>query len=101
MGRFIAAPDAPPEETDFNGGTSNEEVAHSVDEGSGQPVSNGVRNLWVTETALASALNLAYTAEQISLLGIVVGVALLLAGIGFAILAVAALHRRTSTQTQD
>ena len=92
--------DAPPEETDFNGGTSNEEVA-LVDEGSGQPVSNGVRNLWVTETALASALNLAYTAEQISLFGIVVGVALLLAGIGFAILAVAALHRRTSTQTQD
>ena len=32
---------------------------------------------------------------------IVVGVALLLAGFGFAILAVAALHRRTSTQTQD
>jgi hypothetical protein len=100
MGRFLAKDDAPPEETDFNGGTSNEEFA-LIDERSGQPVSNGVRNLWVTETSLASALNLAYTAEQISLFGIVVGVALLLAGIGFAILAVAALHRRSSTQTQD
>jgi hypothetical protein len=100
MGRFLAAPDAPPEETDFNGGTSNEEVA-LVDDRTDQPVSNGVRNLWVTETALASALNLAFTAEKISLFGIVVGVALLLAGIGFAILAVAALHRRSSTRTQE
>lgn len=96
MGRFLAKPDAPPVETDFNGGTSNEEYA-VIDERSGQPVSNGARNLWVTETALASALNLAYTAEQISIFGIVVGVALLLSGVGFAILAVAALHRRRLT----
>lgn len=93
MGRFLAKPDAPPAETDFNGGTSNEEYA-LIDEKSGQPVSNGIRNLWVTETSLASALNLAYTAEQISIFGMVVGVALLLAGIGFGILAVAVLHRR-------
>jgi hypothetical protein len=92
MGRFMAKPDAPAIETDFNGGTSNEEYA-LVDERSGQPVSNGVRNLWVTETALASALNLAYTAEQISLFGIIVGIALLLTGIGLVILAVAVLHR--------
>jgi hypothetical protein len=92
MGRFMAAPDAPPAETDFNGGTSNEEVA-LVDEQSGQPVSNGARNLWVTATALSSALNLAYTAEQVSLFGIIVGIALLLTGIGLIILAVAVLHR--------
>jgi hypothetical protein len=92
MGRFTAAPDAPPAETDFAGGTSNEEVA-LIDEQSGQPVSNGARNLWVTATALSSALNLAYTAEQISLFGIVVGIALLLTGIGLIILAVAVLHR--------
>ena len=96
MGRFMAAPDAPPEETDFAGGPSNEEVA-LVDERSGQPVSNGVRNLWVTATALSSALNLAYTAEQISLFGIVVGVALLLTGIGLIILAIAVLHRAPAT----
>ena len=36
----------------------------------------------MTATALSSALNLAYTAEQVSLFGIVVGFALLLTGIG-------------------
>ncbi len=96
MGRFMAKPDAPPAETDFNGATSNEEYA-LVDERSGQPVSNGVRNLWVTATALSSALNLAYTAEQVSLFGIVVGFALLLTGIGLIILAIAVLHRAPAT----
>ena len=99
MGRFLAKPDAPPAETDFNGGTSNDEYA-LIDEKSGQAVSNGIRNLWVTETSLASALNLAYTAEQISIFGIVVGFALLLAGIGFGVLAVAVLHRRRVTAEQ-
>jgi hypothetical protein len=92
MGRYAAKEDAPPEETDFAGGTSNAAVA-VIDEQSGQPVSNGARDLWVTATALSSALNLAYTAEQISLFGIVVGIALLLTGIGLIILAVAVLHR--------
>jgi len=92
MGRYLAKEDAPPEETDFAGGTSNAAVA-VIDEQSGQPASNGARDLWVTATALSSALNLAYTAEQISLFGIVVGFALLLTGIGLIILAVAVLHR--------
>jgi hypothetical protein len=41
----------------------------------------------VTETSLSTALYLAYTASAISLFGIVVGIALLLSGIGFLILA--------------
>ncbi|HEY5294335.1 MAG TPA: hypothetical protein VIJ70_02510 [Gaiellaceae bacterium] len=53
----------------------------------GRPVSNAARNVWVTETALSTALNTSYLAEQISIFGIVVGVALLLSGIGFGILA--------------
>ena len=53
----------------------------------GQPVANSARNLWVTETALSTALNASYMAESISLFGIVVGIALLLSGIGFGILA--------------
>jgi hypothetical protein len=40
----------------------------------------------VTATALGTALNASYMAESLSLFGIVVGVALLLAGFGFAIL---------------
>ena len=54
----------------------------------GRPVDNPVRNLWVTETALSTALNASYMAESLSLFGIVVGVALLLSGFGFGILAV-------------
>jgi hypothetical protein len=52
----------------------------------GQPVDNAIRNVWVTETALSTALNASYLAENVALFGIVVGVALLLTGIGFGIL---------------
>jgi hypothetical protein len=54
----------------------------------GQPVDNGARNIWVTETALSTALNVSYMAEQLGNFGIVVGIALLLSGVGFAVLAV-------------
>ena len=40
--------------------------------------------MWVTETALTTALNTAYFAESVATFAIVMGVALLLAGIGFA-----------------
>jgi hypothetical protein len=60
-----------------------------------QPTDNGARNLWVTETALTTALNTSYMAEQLALFGIVVGVALLLAGFGFAILAIGGALRTT------
>jgi hypothetical protein len=53
----------------------------------GQPVDNPVRSVWVTETALSSALNMSYMADQLGLFGIVVGIALLLTGVGLAILA--------------
>ena len=54
----------------------------------GKPLDNPARNLWVTETALTTALNTSYMAEQVALFGIVVGFALLLTGIGLGILAV-------------
>jgi hypothetical protein len=54
----------------------------------GAPQDNGARNVWVTETALTTALNMSYMADQLGLFGIVVGVALLLTGIGLAVLAV-------------
>ena len=59
-----------------------------------QPVSNGARNVWVTETALTTALNTSYMASQLALFGIVVGVALLLSGFGFAILAIGGALRK-------
>ncbi len=63
----------------------------------GRPVDNAARNVWVTETALATALNTSYMAEQLSLFGLVVGIALLLSGIGFAILAVGGALRNPET----
>jgi hypothetical protein len=60
----------------------------------GQPVANAARDIWVTETALTTALNVSYMAERLSLLSVVIGVALLLSGVGFVVLDWAALHRR-------
>jgi hypothetical protein len=92
MGRFTAKPDAPKAELAVGGGTDNPQFA-VIDAASKQPVANGVRNLWVTETALTTALNTSYMADRLGLFGIVVGIALLLSGIGFIVLAFAALHR--------
>jgi hypothetical protein len=86
MGRFISAAD--PENP---AGTSDEAAALKDEEGS--PVPNSARNTWVTATALSTALNMSYMAEQMALFGIVVGVALLLAGIGFIVLALNVLGR--------
>jgi hypothetical protein len=86
MGRFMAKPGTPAKFTDGHGATSDEQYA-LVDPRTKQPVDNGARNLWVTETALSTALNTSYMAERVSLFGIAMGVALLLAGIGFGILA--------------
>ncbi len=86
MGRYIAKPNTPAKFTDGHGATSDSRYA-ALDPKTQRPVDNGLRNLWVTETALTTALNTSYMAEQLSLFGIVVGVALLLAGIGFGILA--------------
>ena len=93
MGRFQAKPDAPKAELAVGGGTDNPQWA-LTDTATKQPVANGARNLWVTETALTTALNTSYMADRLGLFGIVVGVALLLSGIGFIILAFAALHRK-------
>ena len=96
MGRFIAKPGTPAKFTDGQGGTSIDTYA-LVDPKTKQPVENGRRNVWVTETALTTALNTSYMAEQLSLFGIVVGVALLLAGIGFGILAIGGALRNPET----
>ena len=92
MGRFQAKPDAAKADLAVGGGTDNAAAA-LVDPATKQPVANGIRNLWVTETALTTALNTSYMADRLGLFGIVVGVALLLSGIGFVILSFAALHR--------
>ena len=84
MGRFLAASDP------TNPAGTSDETAALKDE-AGKPVANAARNTWVTETALSTALNVSYMAEQIALFGLIVGIALLLSGIGFIILALIVL----------
>ena len=86
MGQYEAKPGAPKSQLSPGGGTSNPQYA-VTDPKTGQPVSNGARNVWVTQTALGTALNVSYMATQLSLFSLVVGIALLLAGVGFIVLA--------------
>ncbi len=62
-------------------GTNVEAEAVKLPNGVGMP--NPARNVWITETALSTALNTSYMAEQISLFGIAVGGAFLLVGLAF------------------
>jgi hypothetical protein len=73
MGRFLDKAGKP---------TSDEKLA-AVNAKTGQPVENPLRNMWVTETALSTALNTSYFAESVATFAIVMGAALLLVGIGF------------------
>jgi hypothetical protein len=75
-------------------GKGTNDASQAQKDANGQPVPNAAREIWVTETALATALNTAYMADQLGNFGLVVGIALILAGIGFAVLAWTALHTR-------
>src|SRR4051794_37222884 len=81
MGRFL----------DANGQPTNDQQAAAINPTTKQPVENGLRNLWVNETALTTALNTSYFAESVATFAIVMGIALLLAGTGFAVLTFRAL----------
>lgn len=74
-----------PQYATANGKGTNEPM-EALTNSHGEPVENPARTLWVTETALSTGLNASYMAEQLGLFGIVVGVALLLSGVGFAII---------------
>ena len=72
MGRFL----------DAKGKATNDETLAAKDP-TGQPVQNQARNLWVTETALSTALNTSFFAERVGVFTLAIGGALLLTGIGF------------------
>jgi hypothetical protein len=89
MGRFL----------DKNGKQTNDENAAAIDPKTKRPVENLARNVWVTETALTTALNTSFFAERVALFSIVMGIALLLTGIGFLVLAyLGVLKRREVTE---
>jgi hypothetical protein len=81
--------------TDDGAGTND--PAQATKDENGQPVANGARNIWVTETALSTALNMSYMAEQLSLFSVIIGFALVLAGFGFGILAIGGALRNPET----
>jgi uncharacterized iron-regulated membrane protein len=90
MGRYLTA---------SGKATDNDKVA-AKDPKTGKPVENGARNLWVTETALSTALNTSYFAENVATFAIVMGVALLLTGIGFLVLTLGLVAPRQSKEAQ-
>jgi hypothetical protein len=96
MGIWNAKPGTPKAQLMAGGGTDNAAFA-AVDPNTKQPVQNSARQIWVTETALTTALNTSYMASQLALFGIVVGIALLLTGFGFAILAIGGALRNPET----
>ena len=70
-----------------DGKGTNDAKAALKDPKTGQPVTNSARDIWVTETALSTALNTSYFAENVALFSVVMGAALLLTGVGFLVLA--------------
>ena len=75
-----------------DGKPTNDEATAAMDPKSGKPMDNPQRNIWVTSTALSTALNTSYFAQQVALFSMVVGLALMLTGIGFLVLTLG-LHR--------
>ncbi|MEA2380922.1 MAG: hypothetical protein QOH72_893 [Solirubrobacteraceae bacterium] len=61
-----------------------------------KPVSNPAGQIWVTETALTTALNTSFFAESVCMFAIVMGVALLLVGGGFLVLTLRVLRQPSS-----
>src|SRR3954453_6938085 len=69
-----------------DGKGTNDAKAATKNPKTGQPLDNPARNVWINETALSTALNTSYFAENVALFSVVMGVALLLTGIGFLVL---------------
>ena len=59
--------------TEDGKGTNDAAAAQTMP--NGQPMNNPARQVWITATAMSTALNASYMAEQISLFGIGVGAA--------------------------
>ena len=82
-------------------GKGTNDAAKATKGSAGQPLDNPTRTVWINETALSTALNVSYMAGQLALFGIVVGVALLLSGIGFIVLAAFGMVRLAATATRS
>jgi len=82
---------------DANGNQTSDPAKAAKDPKTGKPVPNQARDIWVTYTAISTALNTSYFAEAVGVFGIIMGVALLLVGIGFLVLVLGGMERRPAT----
>src|SRR3954452_21307838 len=90
MGRYL----------DRSGKPTNDEKSAAIDPKTKQPVENGLRNVWVTETALTTALNTAYFAEHVATFAIIMGFGLVLTGAGFLVLVLRVMARFPETRKE-
>jgi sorbitol-specific phosphotransferase system component IIC len=86
-----------PRYIDENGKPTNDEKAAAVDPKTGGPAANSARDIWVTATALSTALNTSYFAEQVSVFSVAMGGAMILVGIGLLVLTLGVLRPRLAT----
>ena len=83
MGQYLTA----------SGKETSDKAAAAVDPKTKQPVTNHARDVWVTETALSTALNTSFFAQQVALFSVMMGIALLLTGIGFLVQSLRSLRK--------
>ncbi len=79
-------------------GTADEATAVQ-DPVTGRPQSNPARQVWISETALSTALNTSYFASSVATFAILMGVALLLTGVGFIVLCSGLLGQPRTART--
>jgi hypothetical protein len=84
-----------------DGKGTNDEKAALKDPKTGAAVSNGARDIWVTETALSTALNTSYFAENVAMFSIVMGIALVLTGVGFGVMSLGLLPQSKRRESTD
>jgi hypothetical protein len=78
MGQYLTA----------DGKETSDKTLAGKDPKTGQPTPNGARNVWVTETALGTALNTSFFAESVALFAMIMGIALMLIGVGLLVLTI-------------
>ena len=76
MARYVTA----------SGKPTDDKAAAADNPKTGGPQENAARNIRVTETALATALDTSFFAERVAMFAIVMGAALLLGGTGFLVM---------------
>jgi hypothetical protein len=90
-----------PQYATADGGGTSDKAKALVDPKTKGPMSNPARQIWISETALGTALKTSYFAASVGLFSIVMGAALLLTGGGFLVLSTGLLGRTSLRRRAD